>query len=286
MREGGRTVEGGGGAAARLRVGFLVLLGSVLLAAAGCGAVTKGTVGAEATTATTNVVLPIANEVCLRCHTDFAKVTSGENRKEFSHDLHLRQRITCSTCHVSVGHGGAPQPDRKLCAQCHGLSMPHPPDYRTAHGRQVVANGGEVCKRCHNVYLHCQECHGVQMPHPAQWTEKHGQVAYPRLQVCSRCHQKTFCLRCHPVEMPHPADWTRSHGAAAAAKGSAVCARCHAPEQCAACHGTPMPHPKDWGTRHQEEARAKRAACMLCHVEKDCSTCHDIHRTHGKGGGS
>ncbi|MCZ7663540.1 MAG: cytochrome c3 family protein [Thermoleophilia bacterium] len=244
-----------------------------------------GAKGSQPTT-TEVLVLPIADETCLTCHTDFSQVTGGENPKEFSHQLHVKQRITCSTCHAAVGHEGAPLPDPALCAACHGIDMPHPADFQQGHGALVVQQGGEVCGRCHNVYLHCQECHGLQMPHPAQWTEKHGQIAYPQMQVCSRCHEKDYCLRCHPVEMPHPAGWTSAHGVVVAEKGSNICTRCHEPKLCAACHGTPMPHAADWGTTHQDAARSDRESCLLCHAVEDCTACHDLHRTHGQGGGA
>lgn len=253
----------------------------VSLFLAGCG----GSDGAATTTTTAGkVVIPISNDACLSCHSDFAAITKSENVKTFSHDLHLRQRITCSTCHQTVGHGGMPTPPQQVCDNCHGLPMPHPDTFGTTHGRQVVEKGAEVCARCHNVYLHCQECHGLQMPHPEQWTQKHGKIAYPQLQVCSRCHEKSFCLTCHPVEMPHPKKWTRAHGLAVVAKGSIVCTTCHAPDLCTSCHGMPMPHPSDWGTAHQVVAKQKPGECSLCHVKDDCDVCHQIHQTHGKGG--
>ena len=139
---------------------------------------------ARTTTTTAKAVIPISNDACLSCHTDFSTTTKGEDPKKFSHDLHLGQRIACSTCHQTVGHGGMPTPPQQVCDDCHGLAMPHPDGFGTAHGKQVVEQGGEVCARCHNVYLHCQECHGLQMPHPEQWTQKHGKIAYPQMQVC------------------------------------------------------------------------------------------------------
>lgn len=265
-------------AASALIMMSLLLVG---LSLAGCG----GGDGV-ATTSTTagKAVIPIANDACLTCHTDFAATTKSEDRKTFSHDLHLRQRITCSTCHQTVGHGGMPKPPQQVCDECHGLSMPHPDAFGTTHGALVVEKGGDVCARCHNVYLHCQECHGLQMPHPEQWTQKHGKIAYPQMQVCARCHEKSYCLTCHPVEMPHPKEWTRTHGLAVVAKGSVVCTNCHAPDLCTSCHGMPMPHPADWGTAHPAVAKEKPGECSLCHVKDDCDVCHQIHQTHGKGG--
>jgi Cytochrome c3 len=259
----------------------LVALGLLL---AGCGS--AGDESAATTTTTAKAVIPIANDACLTCHTDFQTVTAGEDSKVFSHALHLAQKIECSTCHQVVGHDGQPVPPRQVCDDCHGIAMPHPSGFGTSHGALVKEEGGEVCARCHNVYLHCQECHGIQMPHPEQWTEKHGEIAYPQMQVCTRCHEKSFCLTCHPVEMPHPNDWTTGHGSVVVEKGSQVCVTCHEPELCTSCHGMPMPHPADWGTTHQTAAKEKPGECTLCHEQADCDACHEIHATHGTGGGS
>jgi len=256
----------------------------IALLLAGCGG---GDSGGAATTTTIieKLAIPISNDACLSCHADFPATTKGEDPKQFSHDLHLGQRISCSTCHQTVGHVGTPAPPQQVCDDCHGMAMPHPVGWGKVHGKQVVEQGGDVCARCHNVYLHCQECHGLQMPHPEQWTQKHGKIAYSQMQVCSRCHEKSFCLTCHPVEMPHPEEWMTTHGLEVVAKGSAVCTNCHEPELCASCHGMPMPHPADWGTTHQVVAKAKPGECSLCHVKKDCDVCHQIHQTHGKGSG-
>lgn len=228
------------------------------------------------------VALPLANETCLECH-DTAEISKGERQDEFSHALHLRQLIACVACHGGTGHEGKPAAPREVCRDCHGLPMPHAPNYETTHGEDVREQGEDVCRRCHNVYLHCQECHAVQMPHPTNWAEKHGEVTYSLMGVCSRCHDDQYCLRCHPVEMPHPQEWTRTHGLDIAEQGSEVCTTCHEPALCTVCHGMPMPHPEDWDTKHPEMAEEKRGECMLCHMQEDCTQCHEIHETHGQG---
>ena len=265
----------------------LVLLGllMVLALAVGCGG--SGSDVEAATTTTTQLAIKISDDTCLSCHEDFLASRSGEDIKKFSHSLHVQQRISCSTCHSAVGHSGVAIPGRESCDACHGIEMPHPQGFDKSHGKAVTEAGSdEVCRTCHNVYLHCQTCHGLQMPHPDDWVGKHGEIAFPRLKVCSTCHEPSFCLSCHPVEMPHPADWTATHGLPVLEKGSAMCATCHEPDLCAACHGMPMPHPSDWGESHKEVARQKRDECVLCHTEKDCLVCHVIHQTHGRGGGS
>lgn len=270
------------------RIVWAVLLAITCLGltAAGCGVADDAASPSTTVQEEQPVVVPISDDACLACHTDFSEATADEDPKEFSHDLHIAQRIACATCHSSVGHSGTPAPpDRAVCDDCHRVAMPHPAGYGTAHGEQVREEGGEVCDRCHNVYLHCQECHGLQMPHPADWEHKHGEIAHPQMQTCDTCHKKGFCLQCHPVEMPHPQEWTRTHGFATVEQGSEMCTTCHEPELCTACHGMPMPHPADWGTAHQVVAREKRGECLLCHVADDCVECHTIHDTHVSGGG-
>jgi hypothetical protein len=274
-----------GRAAGRWLVAPLTLLAFMLLLL-GCGGAEDGQQTQAAPTETTGFVLPVKNETCLTCHADLEQRMADEDRKVFSHDQHLKQRLKCETCHTPMGHTGSPVPDRQICDDCHGMPMPHPDDYETAHGEDTVVLGDEVCARCHNVYLHCQFCHGVQMPHPDQWELKHGEVAWPEMQTCERCHDQEYCLTCHPVEMPHPLEWTKTHGGEVQLQGSAMCNDCHEPQLCVACHGVEMPHPQDWGVNHPQVTEKKRGECMLCHDESDCTTCHEIHRTHGKGGES
>ncbi|MCL5736848.1 MAG: hypothetical protein M1274_14970, partial [Actinobacteria bacterium] len=128
------------------------LLGAGLIALAllvGCGTGGDEPAATTTTTALVTLVIPIANDACLSCHTDFQKKTASEDAKTFSHSLHLSQRISCSTCHVQVGHAGMAIPDQKVCLECHGMQMPHPSDFGTSHGQTVKANGAEVCGRCH-----------------------------------------------------------------------------------------------------------------------------------------
>jgi hypothetical protein len=253
------------------------------LALAGCGGSAEG---AATTTTTTAMVVPIPNDACLTCHADLPQKTATEDKLVFSHDLHLQQRITCVTCHATVGHAGTQMPSQATCDGCHGVPMPHPAGWPTAHGKTVDEKGNGVCAGCHNIYVQCEQCHGVQMPHPADWRATHGAVARPQLETCRQCHQKDFCLQCHPVEMPHPLDWTANHGEAVQQKGSVACTSCHTPDFCSSCHGMQMPHPADWGTSHQQMATKKPGECTLCHDEKDCAACHEIHKTHTQGGGA
>jgi hypothetical protein len=119
---------------------LLMLVGA--LAVAGC----EGSAGGATTTTTTALmVVPLPNDACLACHTDLAQKTANEDKVVFSHDLHLRQRITCVTCHATVGHAGTQMPSQATCDGCHGMAMPHPTGWAKDHGKTVDQKGNRAC---------------------------------------------------------------------------------------------------------------------------------------------
>lgn len=271
-------------------------LGVVALVTASCGAAvdapgnetTTTVLSAEAVTLSLQANLTIPDSTCLGCHADFSALLPLENRKSFSHALHLGERVPCLTCHAGAGHAGAMAPaDSLVCADCHGISMPHPVNFLASHGRLVDQQGPSVCIRCHNTKLYCEQCHGLPMPHPEGWDKTHGSSGATQPQICLDCHTPKTCGRCHGPDVPHPAGWLGAHGAASlAGDASKGCTTCHAPGYCTDCHGTPMPHGVDWGRAHASAAAAGDGACLVCHARTDCDACHTLHKTHGKGGGS
>jgi hypothetical protein len=254
----------------------------------GDGTTTTTTLSAQGVTGSLQADLTIPDSICLGCHTDFLAMLPLEDRRTFSHALHLGERVPCLTCHVGAGHAGAmAPPDGRVCADCHGIGMPHPVTFLGSHGQLVDQQGPSVCGRCHNTRLYCEQCHGLSMPHPEGWDETHGPSGAVQPQTCLNCHTPKTCGRCHGSDVPHPAGWLALHGAASLEEGGAKgCATCHAPDYCTACHGTPMPHAADWGRAHASAAAAGDGACLVCHARADCDACHALHKTHGKGGGS
>ena len=59
----------------------------------------------------------------------------------------------CSTCHVID----------KFCADCHGMEMPHPEEFKTKTHPELVKTKLDKCDLCHNLkktnYQFCNDCH-------------------------------------------------------------------------------------------------------------------------------
>ncbi|MHB9150099.1 MAG: cytochrome c3 family protein [Thermoleophilia bacterium] len=139
----------------------------------------------------------------------------------------------------------------------------------------------QSCEKCHDVDTWCEQCHGVEMPHPAGWQTAHTTVAVTGGDTCVKCHQsrdKTFCVRCHGVEMPHPPYWYSSHGDVARSNGD-TCARCHpaAPQFCNQCHHAGFSPTQQWAAGQHGTVVGQRgtAACFVCHDQTFCERCHD-----------
>lgn len=98
----------------------------------------------------------------------------------------------------------------------------------------------------------CIDCHGLEMPHSPEFIRgKHARSAFTERSVCLRCHIKetAFCNKCHVYPSPHgpEREWARLHGPAAKKttlievqledSGFIDCYLCHTrPNMCDACH--------------------------------------------------
>jgi hypothetical protein len=117
-------------------------------------------------------------------------VTHGENWQQ-THGM--GDLGTCSACHA---------PD--YCVGCHGIPLPHAPNYLSVHGDDVLAMGKATCTTCHQE-ASCDSCHGgVPMPHPASFLESHkDEVETSGQTACERCHAESSCTNCHERHI-HP----------------------------------------------------------------------------------
>ncbi len=128
-----------------------------------------------------------ASTRCGLCHTqDIGK----EPRKVLVGypKTHLDPPTNCRGCH----------PIDK-CTECHGLEMPHQPDWQVKHPREGFINK-EVCRKCHHVNF-CRICHpNMPAPHPDNWVETHDDYARNPVYGCG-CHQEEsyFCTLCHEM---------------------------------------------------------------------------------------
>lgn len=100
---------------------------------------------------------------------------------------------SCVGCHTPTS-----------CAKCHGINLPHPPEFGTTHGTTALKAGVDRCRTCHKRAAYCDGCHGMKMPHPSGFLQTHSTVASslndPR---CVKCHVVDDCQTCHTYHI-HP----------------------------------------------------------------------------------
>jgi len=109
----------------------------------------------------------------------------------------------------------------------------------------------------------CTDCHDARgdklafgsFNHTADWLQTHRQRAYQQEQVCSMCHQTSFCNDCHATRVElkpslrHQDETFRQ-----------------------------MPHRGDYLTRHRIDGRVDPTSCFRCHGNpKSAQTCARCH---------
>jgi len=99
-----------------------------------------------------------------------------------------------------------------------------------------------VCYTCHTEKF-CSDCHGLPMPHPEDFRKAHGAAGKKSPESCVLCHgdADTFCDECHhgsSMGVPYTADtkWITEHPATVSKVGASTCFDCHNPTYCANCH--------------------------------------------------
>jgi hypothetical protein len=197
---------------------------------------------------------------------------------------------SCDVCH---GPGGV---SATFCANCHGIEMPHPDQFKTNHvsGR----NTPQLCGNCHQQKELCSDCHHKGAVNGTPWQSQHPvTVAADGAAPCfEKCHQdKQFCVDCHVNLKALPtshktADWTRRVALDQPAKHQVAykaatdsCDYCHGDGGvqsafCQNCHQLPMPHADGYAeTGHQKDLQAgtAKAVCTNCHTQAIfCDNCH------------
>jgi hypothetical protein len=183
---------------------------------------------------------------CRDCHNDSSHPGALVEPSVPSMDLCLpchdgeTAAVDCQTCHIrdpgsrpepgrgytSLKTAGAPDAcyachDEAPCSSCHGIRMPHPPDWapvRPNEPGQVVGHARpgfvdrELCWRCHfaegRPFVPAEEscsCHGLYgRQHGGQaWVAEHGPEATGQrggtFADCFGCHSQTLCDLCHPA---------------------------------------------------------------------------------------
>lgn len=191
---------------------------------------------------------------CTDCHSDtghevtFIKLPSMEQCVNCHNNKIASSK--CETCHMPTTPGGPDNKDRKI----YPFDMPGPKNCRSCHKPTT--------------WKKCISCHGLEMPHPPNWTQKHPRLAFINKQVCFKCHtfpqynsisphggnakDGFFCNNCHSFPSPHGTSerWIGLHGKLALSgrsspekncncHGSAsiyLCNECHGGTMCNSCH--------------------------------------------------
>ncbi|MBI4733293.1 MAG: NapC/NirT family cytochrome c [Rubrobacteridae bacterium] len=180
---------------------------------------------------------------CVDCHNSVAH--PGVVKPEQSPSM-----TSCVSCHNG-------QTASAKCSVCHtkdiGDRMRLPKRDRLKVGVSVKWN---FCYRCHE-NKKCTSCHGVTMPHPPDWVSgvKHARPAFVNIKTCWRCHDMPneplkpaplIACACHGVvnqyHEPEPV-WIKNHGPIALGKLSGDgmnerCYSCHGKKLCDFCHVT------------------------------------------------
>ncbi len=136
-------------------------------------------------------------DYCVTCHNDKEATSKcelchvediGKRPREVMDypKVHLEQIISCDGCH-----------DTKTCNECHGIEMPHPPDFASPwqHAKLAVFERQRVCSKCHSLDF-CNQCH-LFPGHQYEFKSTHGNAGWDD-HNCLGCHRtENFCALCH-----------------------------------------------------------------------------------------
>ncbi|MBW6469208.1 MAG: hypothetical protein K0B85_08645 [Coriobacteriia bacterium] len=143
----------------------------------------------------------------------------------------------CVTCHESTGaprecddcHDGRLEAERLTQGP---WRVTHGPEWQATH----AMGDYDTCLVCHDS-SYCGKCHGVAVPHPAAFGSAHGRWALDEEAACETCHAtSSFCDACHGIPMPHPSGYLRVHSADASSDDDPRCVSCHERDSCIRCH--------------------------------------------------
>lgn len=147
-----------------------------------------------------------ASADCAVCHTgDVSLAVIATHTRSTNNARELVPEPDCYSCH-----------DPDPCDACHGVRLPHPPEYAVrGHMRDAAvdlwATGGETCFACHTETrrsCYTGPCHEVDMPlHSVDGSFRLTHQSEP-VGSCDDCHNKydffdNACLMCHE-ETPSP----------------------------------------------------------------------------------
>ena len=167
--------------------------------------------------------------MCTDCHSDTAHGTAATWAKtatmEQCLDCHNADRVRsdCTSC-----HGARSQSSLMRSGQ---WVVTHGPNWKQTHGMGDL----NTCAACHPAN-YCVRCHGISLPHGPDYIRIHPTAALTNRADCAVCHRRVFCDSCHGLPMPHPADFTPQHSTIVKQQGTSKCMRCHVQDDCTNCH--------------------------------------------------
>ncbi len=134
---------------------------------------------------------------CKVCHVKDIGTVAEKNSKLVYPTVEIKKLENCRGCHPV-----------KICIDCHGIELPHPPDWATGkvlHAKEAAFDKKQLCLRCHDLKLFCNKCHDFPNGHVGiDWKRLHAIAGNDpgAGERCRSCHNKTsspkdFCKRCH-----------------------------------------------------------------------------------------
>ncbi|MBE0448021.1 MAG: NapC/NirT family cytochrome c [Actinobacteria bacterium] len=179
---------------------------------------------------------------CIDCHNAIAhpEVTKPEHEPSMGSCIKCHNdrvaKADCSVCHekdigseIRGGRRGVMKVgvspnwdfcyrchDEEGCTACHGIKMPHPPNWLSRNEVKHALPGftkREICWRCHDIpsaplqpaMMQSCGCHGTMMFHGPRekWRKDHGPIAIGNREgdgendYCYNCHSEKLCDHCH-----------------------------------------------------------------------------------------
>jgi hypothetical protein len=133
--------------------------------------------------------------------------------------------VKCETCHKE-----SPGSRQRTAGP---WQVTHGPQWEQTHGMGQLSS----CATCHPKDF-CVKCHGLPVPHAPDFGRSHGSYALRDRASCTTCHKsEAFCTACHgATDMPHPAGFLKGHSKIAKGTSDPACIRCHVPTDCSQCH--------------------------------------------------
>ena len=191
---------------------------------------------------------------------------AAANAAPFSHALHLKQKLACTTCHAAAETSTQPSdnllPDKKVCLGCHASAdIPGPPTTRVVHfshqqhlkmgnAAPVIAaaidkktylqppgdirrylNTTNACEACHRGLAESEQVSAANMPKMADCIVCHDQIDNPF--TCEKCHAKNDNLK--PAS--HVEGFMSAHSSGKLNLDKPSCTICHGTGfRCLGCH--------------------------------------------------